>query len=58
MIRIFRNGMTLKRVNVFAYLTFIVLRERTCDGCIDKHIANGTVLALLNRYLELEEEIV
>lgn len=43
---------------MFAYLTFIVLRERTCDGCIDKHIANGTVSALLNRYLELEEEIV
>ena len=44
--------------DVFAYLTFIVLRERTCDGCIDKHIDNGTVSALLNRYLVLEEETV
>ena len=44
--------------DVFAYLTFIVLRERTCDGCIDNHIANGTVSSLLKRYLELEEETV
>ena len=44
--------------DVFAYLTFIVVQDRTCDGFIDKHIANGTVSSLLNRYLELEEEIV
>lgn len=42
--------------DVLAYLTFIVLKERTCDGCIDQHIANGTITALLNRYLALEEE--
>ena len=44
--------------DVLAYLTFIVVQDRTCDGFIDKHIANGTVSALLNRYLELEEETI
>lgn len=44
--------------DVFAYLTFIAVQDRTCDGFIDKHIANGTVSALLNRYLVLEEETV
>ena len=41
--------------DVFAYLTFIVVVDRTNEGCIDSHIADGTVAGLLRRYLELVE---
>ena len=40
---------------VFAYLTFIAVMDRTNEGCIDSHIADGTIASLLHRYLELVE---
>ena len=46
----------LELPEVFTYLTFIVCMDRTQEGCIDAHIANGTVHALLRRYLMLTEE--
>ena len=37
------------------YLTFIFCTDRTQEGCVEAHIANGVLLALMKRTLELEE---
>ena len=42
--------------DIYAYLTFIVLTERTQEGCFEAHIKDGTINRLLERYLELEGE--
>ena len=37
------------------YLTFIFCTDRTQEGCVEAHIANGVLPALMKRTLELEE---
>ena len=37
------------------YLTFIFCTDRTQEGCVEAHIANGVLQALMKRTLELEE---
>ena len=47
---------TLSYEEIRTYLTFIFCIERTCDGCVEGHIRNGILPALMKRYLELEGE--
>ena len=44
----------MDEAEIYAYLTMIICTERTQDGCIDAHILNGKLLALVKRWLELE----
>ena len=37
------------------YLTFIFCTDRTQEGCVEAHIANGVLPSLMKRTLELEE---
>ena len=37
------------------YLTFIFCTDRTQEGCVEAHIANGILPALMKRTFELEE---
>ena len=37
------------------YLTFIFCTDRTQEGCVEAHIANGVLPALMRRIVELEE---
>ena len=37
------------------YLTFIFCTDRTQEGCVEAHIANDVLHALMKRTLELEE---
>ena len=37
------------------YLTSIFCTDRTQEGCVEAHIANGVLPALMKRTLELEE---
>ena len=37
------------------YLTFIFCTDRTQEGCVEAHIANGVLSALMRRIVELEE---
>lgn len=47
---------TLSYDEIRTYLTFIFCMERTNDGCVEGHIRNGILPALMKRYLELEGE--
>ena len=40
---------------ISTYLTFIFCTDRTQEGCVEAHIANGVLPALMKRTLELEE---
>ena len=37
------------------YLTFIFCTDRTQEGCVEAHIANNVLPALMRRIVELEE---
>ena len=37
------------------YLTFIFCTDRTQEGCVEAHSANGVLPALMRRIVELEE---
>ena len=37
------------------YLTFIFCTDRTQEGCVEAHIENGVLPALMRRIVELEE---
>ena len=40
---------------IHTYLTFIFCTDRTQEGCVEAHIANGVLPALMRRIVELEE---
>ena len=40
---------------IHTYLTFIFCTYRTQEGCVEAHIANGVLPALMRRIVELEE---
>ena len=40
----------------YRYLTMIICTDRTQEGCIDAHIQNGKLEALLRRWLDLYEK--
>ena len=46
----------LSEAEVLSYLTMIICTDRTQEGCIDAHIQNGKLEALLRRWLELYEK--
>lgn len=46
---------TLSTDEINTYLTFIFCTDRTQEGCVEAHIANGVLPALMKRTLELEE---
>ena len=45
---------TLDTVSVLALMTWITRGERFCDGLIENHIENGSILALLQRLADLD----
>lgn len=46
---------TLSADEINTYLTFIFCTDRTQEGCVEAHIANGVLPALMRRIVELEE---
>lgn len=42
--------------DIYAYLSFIAVTDRTNEGCIDRHVADGTISELMKRYLEIVED--
>ena len=46
---------TLSDDEINTYLTFIFCTDRTQEGCVEAHIANGVLPALMRRIVELEE---
>lgn len=50
-----KNIKTLTLSEVYTYLTAIVCTERTNEGILDKLMLDGTISAVLRRYLEVVE---
>lgn len=46
---------TLSVDEIHTYLTFIFCTDRTQEGCVEAHIVNGVLSALMRRIVELEE---